>query len=179
MMRNCYEELEASNVPVRQALAPEPKPLADWSQRFKHHSTILLEECMKGSWRHWLLLFILNDEAPGIGEPHDGRSHVFFDHMVASFECLAKELCTHLTNSEHSRAQMMQHLSTWHRHPLNPLVKRVVDIPQVCSPGLERKMEKPRSSACWTRCTRRRPFATIAYRLTIRTGRSTAWKKRC
>jgi uncharacterized protein with NAD-binding domain and iron-sulfur cluster len=112
MIQNSYAELaRAHNAPLR-----------DWTQAFKKHSTIVLEECVGGRWHHWPLVFKPNNEVPGVDEPKDDRPHVFFAQLVSGFEWLEGELRKHLANSEQSRSRLVQHLADRHQQPLGERV---------------------------------------------------------
>jgi uncharacterized protein with NAD-binding domain and iron-sulfur cluster len=57
LIQKCYEELAR----------PESDPLAAWTDAFKPHSYLVLEERVNDAWSHWPLNFPTNDKVPGDG----------------------------------------------------------------------------------------------------------------
>ena len=55
LMQRCYR---SNNRPLT-------KPLATWQEAFKPYDYVVLEENLKGTWRHWPFFFAPNDEIPG------------------------------------------------------------------------------------------------------------------
>src|SRR5215471_12784879 len=57
IMRECYDELKL----------PPSAPFQKWSDAFKPHTFITVEESIDGEWLHWPVTFPTNNSEPGDG----------------------------------------------------------------------------------------------------------------
>lgn len=58
IMRRCYSELPAQS-----------RTFKNWTEAFKPHSYVVLEEFFDNNWYHWPITFPSNRASPGSGEP--------------------------------------------------------------------------------------------------------------
>src|SRR5262249_29723974 len=59
IMRRCYEELGR----------PKGSPLASWTDAFKPHDFVAIEEFINNEWLHWPVVFPSNASLPGDAQP--------------------------------------------------------------------------------------------------------------
>lgn len=85
MMRECYAELAR----------PAASPLAEWTDAFKPHSYIVLEERVGGEWSHWAWDVPTNDRLPGDG----GGIPTIWDFLVMAIQWLEEKFKTELAGT--------------------------------------------------------------------------------
>jgi uncharacterized protein with NAD-binding domain and iron-sulfur cluster len=91
LMRKCYAELDR----------PAGAPLATWTDAFKPHSFVVLEDQVEGQWSHWAWDLPTNDRLPGDG----GEIPTVWDFLVMAIqwvdETFQNELAEALTGVPH------------------------------------------------------------------------------
>jgi uncharacterized protein with NAD-binding domain and iron-sulfur cluster len=85
VIRRCYEELGR----------PAGTPLATWTDAFKPHSYIVLEEQIGGGWSHWGWELPTNERTPGDG----GDIPTVWDFLVMSIQWLEEEFKAELADA--------------------------------------------------------------------------------
>ncbi len=120
VMQECYGALRTTG----------GSAIAEWTDAFKKHSAVMLEELVDGSWRHWPLTFPENDDVPGTG----GEIPTPWEYLklVVSWivrELEGREVAAHepLKAASHLAGSLAQDVSAHLAHEHASLLKQLKD----------------------------------------------------